>query len=331
MTGAQMAAIAPTAAGAPGADLFTADEALRDVLGGLSRPEKALPGKYLWDETGSALFERICGTRDYYLTGAELALLRATAGEVGRLVGSGATIVEFGSGASHKVRTLLDALAAPERYVAIDISREYLASAARQIAQDYPALAVLPVCADYTRRIALPLPPEAGPILGFFPGSTIGNFDPAGAVAFLERARATLGPSWFLVGTDPNPDRDSLTSAYAGADGLMAALHKNLLVHLNRLLGTTFDPDDFRHEVRVRPDPLRVEAHLVALRPLACQVGGTLITLSAGESIHTDSSYKYDPEAFRGLARAAGWRPVTCWRDERNRFCLHLLGSPEGG
>ena len=156
MKSAHTAAIAPKS---PEADLFTSGEALRDVLDGLSRPEKTLPGKYLWDETGSALFARICDTQDYYLTRSEVALLRTSVGEVGRLIGSGATIVEFGSGASHKVRMLLDALDAPERYVAIDISREYLASAARQIAQDYPAIAVLPVCADYTKQIALPLPP----------------------------------------------------------------------------------------------------------------------------------------------------------------------------
>jgi dimethylhistidine N-methyltransferase len=314
----------------PDADLFTSSAALRDVLAALARPEKTLPGKYLWDETGSALFARICDTEDYYLTRSEVALLQATVDEVSGLIGSGATIVEFGSGASHKVRMLLDALITPERYIAIDISREYLVRATRQIAQDYPAIAVLPVCADYTKQIALPLPPKAGPILGFFPGSTIGNFDPAGAVAFLERARATLGPSWFLVGTDPNMDHDILLNAYGRADGLMAALHKNLLVHLNRLLGTVFEPDDFRHEVRVRPDPFRVEAHLVALRPLVYQVGNTSIALSAGESIHTDSSYKYDPEAFQDLAREAGWRPVTCWRDERSRYCLHLLRSDEG-
>jgi dimethylhistidine N-methyltransferase len=304
-------------------------EVLRNVLDGLSRAQKTLPGKYLWDETGSYLFDRICNTQDYYLTRCEGALLRSTVDEIGSLVGSAATIIEFGSGASHKVRMLLDALTAPKRYVALDISREYLETATQRVAADYPGIEVSPVCADYTKKITLPIQRGAGPILGFFPGSTIGNFDPAGAVAFLTRARETLGPSWFLVGVDPNRDEPSLLSAYGQAEGLMAELHKNLLIHLNRLLDTAFDPGDFRHEARVQHNPFRVEAHLVAAKPLTYQVGEASIRIGAGESIHTDTSYKYDPETFQDLASQAGWEPVKCWCDEQNRFCLHLLQSSQ--
>jgi dimethylhistidine N-methyltransferase len=309
--------------------LIEGSEVLRDVLSGLSRAQKTLPGKYLWDETGSSLFDRICNTQDYYLTRCEGALLRSTADEIGSLVGSGGTIVEFGSGASHKVRILLDALTAPERYVAIDISREYLEAATQRIAADYPGIEVSPVCADYTKQISLPIQRGASPILGFFPGSTIGNFDPAGAAAFLTRARETLGPSWFLVGVDPNRDEQSLLRAYSQVDGLMAELHKNLLVHLNRLLGTAFDPGDFRHEARVQHNPFRVEAHLVATKPLTYQVGEIPITFGSGESIHTDTSYKYDPGTFQNLASQAGWQPVKCSCDEQNRFCLHLLHASQ--
>jgi L-histidine Nalpha-methyltransferase len=309
------------------AGLIERHEVLRDVLGGLSRVQKTLPGKYLWDETGSSLFDRICYTQDYYLTRCEGALLRSTAEEIGSLVGSGTTIVEFGSGASHKVRILLDALTAPKRYVAIDISREYLEAATLRIAEDYPKIKVSPICADYTKQITLPIERGVSPILGFFPGSTIGNFDPAGTVAFLTRARETLGPSWFLIGADPNRDEQSLLRAYSQADGLMAELHKNLLVHLNRLLGTAFDPEHFRHEARVQPDPFRVEAHLVATRPLMYQVGEVPITFEVGESIHTDTSYKYDVGSFQNLASQAGWQPVRFWCDEQDRFCLHLLQS----
>jgi dimethylhistidine N-methyltransferase len=309
------------------AGLIERSEVLRDVLDGLSRAQKTLPGKYLWNEKGSSLFDRICNTQDYYLTRCEGALLRLTVEEIGRQIGSGATIVEFGSGASHKVRMLLDALTAPTRYVALDISREYLEAATLRIAADYPGIEVSPVCADYTKPITLPIQRRAGPILGFFPGSTIGNFDPAGAVAFLTRARETLGPSWFLVGVDPNRDEGSLLRAYGQADGLMAELHKNLLVHLNRLLGTALDPGDFRHEARVQHDPFRVEAHLVATRPLTYQVGEVPITFEVGESIHTDTSYKYDPGTLQNLASQAGWQPMKCWCDEQNRFCLHLLQS----
>jgi dimethylhistidine N-methyltransferase len=307
--------------------LIERSEVLRDVLSGLYRAQKTLPGKYLWDETGSSLFDRICNTQDYYLTRCEGALLRLTVDEIGSLVGSGATIVEFGSGASHKVRILLDTLTAPKRYVAIDISRDYLEAATLRIAEDYPEIEVSPVCADYTKQISLPIQRGASPVFGFFPGSTIGNFNPAGAVAFLTRAREILGPSWFLVGVDPNHDEQSLLRAYSQADGLMAELHKNLLVHLNRLLGTTFDPGDFRHEVRVQHDPFRVEAHLVATKPLMYQVGAVPITFEAGESIHTDTSYKYDLGTFQNLASQAGWQSRNCWCDEQSRFCLHLLQS----
>jgi dimethylhistidine N-methyltransferase len=307
--------------------LFARDEVLRDVVGGLSRTQKTLPGKYLWDEKGSSMFDRICQTQDYYLTRCEGALLRSTIDEIGSQIGSGATIVEFGSGASHKVRILLDALIAPKRYIALDISREYLEAATLRIAEDYPEIEVSPVCANYTKKIILPIQRGTSPILGFFPGSTIGNFDPTGAVAFLTRARETLRPSWFLVGADPNLDEQSLLRAYGQADGLMAELHKNLLVHLNRLLGTAFDPGDFRHEPRVKHNPFRVEAHLVATRPLMYRIGEATITLKAGESIHTDNSYKYDLDTFQNLANQAGWRPVKCWCDEPNRFCLHLLQS----
>jgi dimethylhistidine N-methyltransferase len=251
----------PDAAPTPFADR---EQVLRDVLEGLSRPMKKLPGKYLWDETGSDLFDRICGTEDYYLTRRETALLEAAAGDIAGIVGAGATLVEYGSGASRKVRLLLDAMAAPHRYVAIDISDEYLAAATRRIAADYPGVDVLPVVADYTKPIVLPDTIEDGPVLGFFPGSTIGNFDEAGVVAFLERAQATIGQGWLLIGHDPNQDEASLKRAYGEADGLMGRLHLNMLAHINTRLGADFDLAAFRHTVEVRRDPPRVEAYLVA-------------------------------------------------------------------
>jgi dimethylhistidine N-methyltransferase len=304
---------------------FEPAEVLADVLEGLSREQKALPGKYLWDETGSILFERICRTQDYYLTRHEIALLQQKLAEVARLIGPGVSIVEFGSGASHKVRMLLDALTAPRRYVAIDISREFLEAATQRIARDYPMLEVVPICADYMKPLYLPADLLTGRVLGFFPGSTIGNFDPQGVVAFLKRVRATLGPSWFLLGADPNLDKPSLLRAYGQADGVMAALHKNLLVHLNRLIGTNFDPDDFRHEVRVLDHPSRVEAHLVALKPLRYTIAGRTFTVQEGDSIHTDNSYKHGPEDFRLLAAEAGWTLARCWLDQQGLFSLHLL------
>jgi dimethylhistidine N-methyltransferase len=244
---------------------------------------------------------------------------------VAGIVGSRADLVELGSGASVKTRLLLDALAAPTRYVALDIAEEHLAAATARLAQDYSGLAVVPVHADYTKPLALPAAKEGGPVLGFFPGSTIGNFGPAAAAAFLARIGAALGPSWFLVGADPNRDAATLSRAYADGAGLMAALHGNLLVRIRRELGGAVDPAAFRHEARVRDDPPRVEAHLVAWRPTTCRVGGRTIRFAAGESIFTDAAHKYAPEVFRAVAARAGWEPVRCWLDEAGLFALHLL------
>lgn len=301
-------------------------EFLADVLDGLSKPQKSIPGKYLWDEAGSVLFDRICGTRDYYPTGREVALLQREAGTIARMVGPGTSLVEFGSGASHKVRILLDALPAPRRYVAIDISGEYLAAAVARIARDYPGIEVIPVCADYTKPLTVP-PSDAAAVLGFFPGATIGNFDASGVTAFLARARAALGPSWFLVGADPNRDPATLARAYADGEGLMAALHGNLLVRLARELGADIDPGEFRHEARILADPPRVEAHLVAQRTATYRIGDRTIFFVEGESIHTDTSHKYEPPLFQSLAAKAGWEPVRCWTDADGLFSLHLLRS----
>jgi dimethylhistidine N-methyltransferase len=300
-------------------------EFLDDVLDGLSRTPRSLPGKYLWDETGSLLFGRICESRGYYLTRRETALLGAAAPEVGRAVGLGASLVEFGSGASLKSRVVLGALPEPRRYVPIDIAEEHLTAAAGRIARDYPGLGVVPVHADYTKPLALPAAEGDRPVLGFFPGSTIGNFAPDAAVAFLRRVRSALGPSWFLVGADPNRDEATLSRAYADSEGLMAALHGNLLTRIAHELGGEFDSAAFRHEARVRHDPPRVEAHLVARWAATCHVEGRMFRFAPGESIHTDTSYKYGPETFRGLAAEAGWGPVRCWLDEDGLFALHLL------
>ncbi|MBE7247025.1 MAG: L-histidine N(alpha)-methyltransferase [Actinomycetospora chiangmaiensis] len=301
------------------------DEFLRDALAGLTAEPKSLPGKYLWDETGSDLFDRICHSADYYPTAQETALLPQAAADVARRVSQGVTVVEFGSGASRKIRTLLDALPAPSTYVAIDISGDYLEAAIRRLAPDYPGIKMVPVCADYSKPVRLPVAAGPGGILGFYPGTSIGNFDPQEAGRFLERARATLGPSLFLVGADGTHDPERLQRAYGFADGLMAAFHGNILTRLNRELGADFDRDNFRHAVRVCHDPLRVEAYLVAIRPARYRLGGRTITVAASEGIRTDTSHKYTADAFRALASASGWTPRALWQAEGGSFTLHLL------
>ncbi|MCJ2072525.1 L-histidine N(alpha)-methyltransferase [Methylobacterium sp. J-030] len=301
------------------------DAILCDALAGLTAAPKTLPGKYLWDETGSELFDRICHSADYYPTAQETALLPRVAAEVARQVGRGATVVEFGSGASRKIRTLLDALTDPAAYVAIDISGAYLEAAIRRLASDYPGIAMVPLCADYAAPVELPIRPGPGGILGFYPGTSIGNFDPSEAGRFLERARTTLGPGLFLVGADGTTDPERLQRAYGAADGLMAAFHRNILTRLNRECGADFDIDNFRHEIRLRPDPFRVEAHLVTARPGTYRLGGQAIPFAASESIRTDTSHKYTADAFQALARHAGWQPRALWRAEGGSFSLHLL------
>jgi dimethylhistidine N-methyltransferase len=311
------------------------DEFLRDVLAGLTAVPKTLPGKYLWDETGSDLFDRICRSPDYYPTAQEMTLLPRVAAEVAGRVGPGATVVEFGSGASRKIRTLLDALPSPAAYVAIDISEAYLDAAIRRLAPDYPDVAMTTVSADYSKPVDLSahlssdLPAAAGPgrVLGFYPGTSIGNFEPAEARRFLERARATLGPSLFLVGADGTTDPERLQRAYGVADGLMSAFHRNILLRLNRELGADVEPDNFRHAVRIVPDPFRVEAHLVAVQAASYRLGGRAVTVDAAESIRTDTSHKYGADAFRDLATASGWRPLALWQAEGGAFNLHLLES----
>ena len=301
------------------------DEFLRDALVGLTAGSKTLPGKFLWDETGSDLFDRICHNADYYPTAQETALLPQVAADVARAVAPGVTVVEFGSGASRKIRTLLDALDSPSGYVAIDISGAYLEAAIRRLAPDYPDITMVPVCADYSKPVQLPVSAGPGGILGFYPGTSIGNFDPRDAGLFLERARGTLGPSLFLVGADGTTDPARLERAYGGADGLMAAFHRNILTRLNRECGADFDIDNFRHEVRLLPEPFRVEAHLVAIRPAIYRLGDGSIAFAASESIRTDTSHKYTADAFQAVARASGWQPRALWQADGGSFNLHLL------
>lgn len=300
-------------------------EFLEDAIAGLTRSPKILPGKYLWDQRGSDLFDQICHSPDYYPTGREMGLLADAATDVAQRIGPNATVVEFGSGASRKIRTILDALDRPAAYVAIDIAGEYLEAAIRRLAPDYPAIAMLPVHADYSKAVRLPSDMPGRTILGFFPGTSIGNFAPEEAGAFLAEARRTLGSSLFLVGADPTRDEDRLRRAYGGADGLMAAFHLNLLTRMNRELGAGFDVGNFRHGVRICHEPFRVEAHLVARRAATYRIGGRTISFEADESVRTDVSHKYDPEALRALAARNGWSPVALWLDPERGFSLHLF------
>jgi len=299
----------------------TGDTFLADVLEGLSRPRKSLPCKYFYDRRGSALFDAICELEEYYPTRTETAILRRHAADMAALAGPGAAVVELGSGSSVKVRLLLDALETPAAYVPVDISREHLLAAAARLAGDYPELTVVPVAADYVQ--GFPLPPVAAPerTLAFFPGSTIGNFEPAEAAAFLARLGRRLGQgSRLLIGVDLKKRTDVLEAAYNDAQGVTAAFNLNLLVRINRELGGTFDLAGFTHRAFYDEGRGRIEMHLISRRAQTASVAGRSFRFAAGETIHTENSCKYSLPEFARLAATAGWRAERSWTDEGGLF-----------
>jgi dimethylhistidine N-methyltransferase len=311
-------------------DLAPSTAEFRDaVLAGLSQPQKAIPCKFFYDLEGSRLFEAICNTPEYYPTRTELAILAEAAPTIARLVGPGRAIVEFGSGAGIKIRTLLDALEAPAAYVPVDISRAHLVAAAEALAADYPGLHVAPVCADYTKPFVLPAVGNARPPwLGFFPGSTIGNFSPPQAAGFLSQVRRLLGEGgMMLVGVDLKKDVAALEAAYNDAAGVTAAFNLNLLARIDRELGGDFRHAEFRHSAIYDPVQGRIEMHLVSAKDQTVRVAGQHFHFRPDETIHTENSYKYALDQFRGLAQSAGWQSAEVWTDPNRLFSLHLLMS----
>jgi len=300
---------------------------LDDVLEGLSGPVKTLPAKYFYDAEGSRLFEEICELPEYYLTRTEIALLTRAASEIASHIPAGAALVELGSGASLKTRLLLDAAPHLGAYVPIDISESALSQAVTSLARDYPDLAVIPVAADFTRPLTLPEAVRAHPLVGFFPGSTIGNFKPDEATTLLSRARAMLGPkSAFLVGADLVKPVETLLRAYDDEQGVTAAFNRNLLHRINRDLDGDFDPSAFRHRALWNARESRIEMHLVSARAQYVSVGGERLSFAEGQSIHTENSYKFTQNAFADIAARAGWRVETAWVNDAQPFAIFLLG-----
>jgi dimethylhistidine N-methyltransferase len=297
----------------------------RDVLEGLGRAQKSLPAKYFYDEAGSQLFDRICDLPEYYPTRTETGILRDAAGRIAARAGAGCSLVEFGSGSSTKVRILLDAMDAPAAYVPIDISAEHMRSAASALRADYPGLDVVPMAADFTRAVHLPadLP---GRRVGFFPGSTIGNFTPPEAADFLRQAGETLGEASLLVlGVDLRKQVGRLEAAYNDAAGVTAAFNLNLLHRMNRELGGTFDVAAFRHRAFFNPVESRIEMHLESLADQTVEVAGQGVKFGAGETIHTENSYKYSVDDLEALAGRAGWKVQERFTDTDGLFAVFCL------
>lgn len=301
------------------------DDFLRDVIEGLSQDQKQLAPKYFYDSHGSALFDRICDLEEYYPARTELGVLKARANEIADLV-DGQHLIEFGSGSSVKIRILLDAADGLASYVPVDISRDHLLSAAHSIARDYPDLSVIPVCADFTRTFELPDTIENGEKVGFFPGSTIGNFSRQEAQEFLSMTAGMLGDGGGLViGVDLKKDPELLNAAYNDDEGVTAEFNLNLLTRINRELGGTFDIDSFTHQALYNTDEGRVEMHLISSRDQTASVNGYTFHFEHNESIHTENSHKYDIEEFHEMCREAGYVPDRTWTDANNLFSVHYL------
>ncbi len=301
-----------------------------DVLRGLASPVPAIPARWLYDRRGSELFDAITRLPAYYPTRTETALLQRTMPEVAARVPEGSAVIEFGAGSLTKTPILLTAVH-PAAYVPVDISGDYLNESVQLLQRDFPDLEVLPVVADFARPFDLPDAIANMPKLGFFPGSTIGNFVPRSATDLLRQFRTLLGVgARLLIGMDRVKPLERLVAAYDDAEGVTAAFNLNLLERINRELGGNVPVDAFRHEARWNDILSRIEMHLVATRDVDFTVDGRSFALAAGQSIHTENSHKYGPRGARMQLLAGGWTSVAEWTDNAHDFSLVLAeAQPE--
>ena len=295
---------------------------LRDVLRGLNRRQKTIPAKYFYDERGSKLFDRICELEEYYPTRSELAILRCRAGEIAEAIGPRCALVELGSGSSLKTRTLLRHLDRPAAYIPIDISEKHLQAAAASLAQEFPEIEMLPLTADFTQPCRLPEPtrPWRRKVV-YFPGSTIGNFEADERKALLTRIADLAGPGGgALIGIDLEKSTAVLETAYNDREGVTADFNRNVLRRANRELSADFDPETFDHRAIYNGRDGRIEMHLVSRIPQSVRIAGRRFEFAPGETIHTESSYKFSPDRFAESARDAGLTPQHLWTDDDNLF-----------
>ena len=296
-----------------------------DVIGNLSQHPKKLSPKYFYDAAGSELFEQITVLPEYYPTRTELGILRSRGDEIAAIIPKGAALVEFGAGATTKVRLLLERCEFGA-YVPVDISGEFLNAQADALRRDFTDLSVYPVAADFTAPFALPAEISGMPKVGFFPGSTLGNFEPHEAQAFLRSARDILGKgAQMIIGVDLEKSERVLYDAYNDSAGVTARFNLNVLVRINRELGGNFDISGFMHRSIYNRERHRIEMHLIAKKAQSVRILGQNFTFRPGESIHTESSYKYSLERFTALARGSGWSVRSSWTDAERMFSVHAL------
>jgi dimethylhistidine N-methyltransferase len=297
------------------------------VRAGLQRQPRQLPAWLLYDQRGSELFAEICHQPEYQLTRTEQALLNAHARAIAAPLPAGPLVLEFGAGSAEKVSPLLDALRDPA-YMAIDISAAHLGQAGSRLQARHPQVPMLGLCADYSQPLVLPLPPplQQRPRLGFFPGSSLGNFEPAEALQFLGRLNQMLGlGSLLLIGIDQPRPPALLEAAYNDRAGISAAFALNLLTRLQRELGAELDPSGFSYRARWQEQEQRIEMALVSQGQQRLRLLGLELEFAPGEALITEYSYKFSPQAFIQLAAAAGWTPRGRWCDPADQFSLHLL------
>ncbi len=299
----------------------------RDVLKGLGARRKTLAPKYFYDGAGSQLFERITEQPEYYPTRCEMHILQDNAADIAKLIPAGAALVEFGSGSNKKVRILLAVAPVLAAYVPVDISAEMLEQEADALQLDFPRLTIRPVAADFTQSFELPDEAKAAAVrVGFFPGSTIGNFEPHEAASFLRNAAKILGPnSILIVGADLIKPVDILNAAYNDAAGVTARFNLNLLVRINRELNANIKLDSFEHHAFYNRERHRIEMHLASLKRQKVKVAGECFEFRAGETIHTENSYKYSVESLGALARGVGWLPAGVWMDGKKYFSIQAF------
>ncbi|GBU17645.1 MULTISPECIES: L-histidine N(alpha)-methyltransferase [Methylobacterium] len=307
-------------------DRLSANPFLDDVLAGLAKPQKELPAKYFYDAAGSELFEAITRLPEYYPTRTELSILDAAGPEIAAHLPRPCALVEFGAGATTKLRRLLPHLAPLGAYVPVDVSAEFLEEQAEALRADFPSLRVEPVAADFTRAFPLPGDLDGMTKAGFFPGSTIGNFEPAEAGRLLARFAEVLGAgARLIVGVDLVKETPVLEAAYDDAAGVTGRFNLNLVTRMQRELGLTLDGSGFTHRALFNPDASRIEMHLVSRAEQTVSVGGRRFSFASGETIHTENSYKYTLDGFRALAAGAGWQPLQVWTDPAGLFSVHAL------
>lgn len=302
-----------------------------DLIAGLSVRPRAIAPKWFYDYRGSELFDAICRQPEYYPTRTELALLRTVSqylADERRARGShGLEIVEFGAGAQRKIDNLVEGLDGPLHYVPVDISDDYLHEAADRLRQRRPQLHVRPVVADLTAAFSIEdsTANDTCDRLGFYAGSSIGNFQPDEAIDLLERFGRSLQRGDLLIGVDLVKSPQRLHAAYNDAAGMTAAFNLNLLQRANDQAGADFNLHDWAHAALYNPPQRRIEMHLMSLRDQTVRIAGHRFEFEEGDSVHTENSYKYTVSGFARLARAAGWRPDRVWVDEQGLFSLHRL------